>query len=158
MKLFERIESVLDKDLELMTIQDQWSLSLLYNEVGENKANFSDKLNRKKQELDDIEAGRTLQLKEEKITTTDGKGNEKVANKYTESQISSIIRQETTDIRSEINELKFIVDKLDNKQKSMMVIITTLRDYLKSININYYDETKSETQKGSGEGSFYWGF
>ena len=132
MKLLERIQTITDKNLYDMTINDQYDLCKCYDELLQLRAEYSDKLMQWKQKIKDYEAEHTLLLKEEKIEETDARGNPKFSKKYTETQIESLIYQQTKDMQTAMNADKFIYDKLDAKISAVFNYITCVRDYLRA--------------------------
>lgn len=132
MKLFERIQVIVDRPLFEMTINDQHELCKCYDELLQLRAEYGDKLMQWKQQIKDHEAEQMLLLKEEKVEEADAKGKTKLKNKYTEVQIESMIYQQTKDMQTAMNADKFIFDKLDAKISAVFNYITCVRDFLKA--------------------------
>lgn len=122
MKLFDQISQIISKWFYNLSTEDKRKLIEIQDQLYQEKAQRTDIILQLSQQVDDIEAQRTLLLKEE--TTEDWK------KKYTEIQIKSIIWQETRDIVSNINKAKFEKEKIEGKINSLDKYITALRDQL----------------------------
>lgn len=122
MKLFEQISQIISKWFYNLNTEDKRKLIEIQDQLYQEKAQRTDIILQLSQQVDDVEAQRTLVLKEE--TTEDWK------KKYTEIQIKSIIWQETRDIVSNINKAKFEKEKIEWKINSLDKYITALRDQL----------------------------
>ena len=78
MKIFERIQAILDRWLINLTVNDQRELNVCRDELWQTIADNKNTLTIEKQNLKDIEATRTLELNEE--IKEDGKKKYTVAN------------------------------------------------------------------------------
>lgn len=133
MKIFDRIQAIIDKWIHSMTIDDQFDLIKCYDELLQLKAEFKDKAGVKDQEIKDFEAQRTLELKEEK--------DDSWKKKYTEVEIKSLITQEKQKMQSDANIIAFTLEKLDWKQKAVFSYITCVRDRLRpSVFLTQWDQ------------------
>lgn len=123
MKIFDKIQELLNKWLSFMTIEDQKSMTILIDELYTEKSKTKNEINIKKQEIENIESIRTLELKEEK--GEDGK------KKYTEAHIDSIISQELKDHKTQQNLLTYTLDQIEGKIKVCELYRIDIRDSLK---------------------------
>lgn len=123
MKIFDKIQELLNKWLSFMTIEDQKSMTILIDELYTEKSKTKNEINIKKQEIENIESIRTLELKEEK--GEDGK------KKYTEAHIDSIISQELKDHKTQQNLLTYALDQIEGKIKVCELYRIDIRDSLK---------------------------
>lgn len=125
MKIFDKIQAILDRWLINLTVNDQRELNVCRDELWQTIADTKNTLTIEKQNLKDIEATRTLELNEE--IKDDGK------KKYTVAQVESLIQQETQEDKTKINTLLYTIDQLQGKLDAVNNYVINIRDYLKVI-------------------------
>lgn len=136
MKIFEKIQAILDRWLINLTVNDQRELNVCRDELLQTKAKLNNDLNIKSQENWDYESTRTLKLRSEVETKIDSKWNEKETNKYTENEVKAIIKWEMQDKFTEVNTLRFTIEQVQWKLEAIASYVTNIRDYLKVIPTN----------------------
>ena len=133
MKIFDKIQAILDRWLINLTVNDQQELNVCRDELLQTKAKLMNDINIKTQENWDYESTRTLELRSEMETKIDAKWNEKETNKYTENEVKAIIKWEMQEKFTELNILKYTLDQVQGKIEAIANYVTNIRDYLKVI-------------------------
>lgn len=123
MKLFEQITAIIQKWYLMLDNDDKRALIQIQDELYQEHANQYDIELKLEKEIDDFEALRMLELKEEK--TEEGK------KKYTEEQIKAMIQKELSDTKTQLNIAKVVKKKVDWKINTLDKYITALRDKFK---------------------------
>lgn len=119
-KIFDRISAITSQPLNTLWIDDQWELCKCREELLCTKVVYASKVMEISQEIKDMEAMRTLELK----------GGE---TKLTEVQIKSIIQQEKGEKIKELASAEFSLGIVTAKADALFGYITCLRDSLRTI-------------------------
>jgi len=122
--MFNKYSAIIWKAITDVTIDDSYTLAQLYSEIGLARAEEKYQKAKIEQEIKDIEATRTLELKSE---MTEG---EKPKNKYTEVEIKSIISQELAKLKEDANKQDYTIDRLSVCMQTIQMMQPITRDFM----------------------------
>ena len=119
-KIFDRISAITSQPLNCLGIDDQWELCKCREELLCTKVVYASNVMKISQEIKDLEATRTLELKSWET-------------KLTEVQIKSLIQQEKGEQIKKLSQEEFSLGIVTAKADALFGYITCLRDSLRTI-------------------------